>query len=99
MNDLPELGRAAVFRPAAGVAWVPIGDEVVVYRVAPPDSFVLNATAGLLWQCLDGASRLDEILDDLALAFEADRAEVEKDCVPVVSTWLAHKLVEELEGA
>lgn len=88
-----------VLGPAAGVAWVPVGDEVVVYRVAPPYSYVLNATAGLLWRCFDGKSRLNEILDDFAAAFGTDRAEVEKDCVPVVRTWLAHHLVEEVNDA
>ena len=85
--------------PADGVAWVAIGDEIVVYRVAPPDSYVLNPIAGLLWQCLDGTSPLTDILDDLSAAFEADRAEVERDCVPVVTTWLAHHLVKEVDGA
>lgn len=87
-----------MFGPAAGVASVTIGDEVVVYRVAPPDSFVLNPTAGLLWQCLDGKSPLGDILDDLAAAFGVDRAEVEKGCLPIVATWLAHQLVEEVDG-
>jgi hypothetical protein len=95
----PEVNSAVVLGPATGVASVAIGDEVVIYRVVPPDSFVLNPTAGLLWQCLDGQSRLDEILDDLAAAFGVDRAEVEKDCVPIVATWLAHHLVEEVDGA
>ena len=96
-HEPPEVDSAAVLGPAQGVAWVAIGDEIVIYRVAPPDSFVLNPTAGLLWQCLDGASRFGDILEDLADAFGTDRAEVEKDCLPVVNTWLAHHLVEEVE--
>jgi hypothetical protein len=95
----PELSLGVVFGPAAGVVSVAIGDEVVVYRVAPPDSFVLNATAGLLWQCLDGKSRLGDIFDDLAAGFAVDRSHVEVDCVPIVATWLAHHLVEEVAGA
>jgi hypothetical protein len=98
-GEPPELDPATVLAPAGGVAWVAIGDEIVVYRVTPPDSFVLNTTAGLLWRCLDGSSRLTDILDDLAGVFGVDRAEVEKDCVPVMSTWLAHHLVEEVDGA
>jgi hypothetical protein len=97
VNQPSELKLPSVLGPAPGVAWVTIGDEIVVYRTAPPDSFVLNATAGLLWQCLDGASRLTDILDDLAEAFRADRASVENDCLPVVNTWLAHRLVEEVD--
>ncbi len=97
-GESPVVNSSAVFEPAAGVASVAIGDEVVVHRVAPPDSFVLNTTAGLLWQCLDGKSSLGDILDDLAAAFGADRVEVEKGCVPIVATWMAHHLVEEVGG-
>jgi Coenzyme PQQ synthesis protein D (PqqD) len=96
---LPDIDPTAVFGPAPGVAWVAIADEIVVYRVAGAASLVLNATAGLLWQCLDGTSRLCDILDDLADAFVTDRMQLEKDCIPVASTWLAESLVEEVHGA
>ena len=98
-GELPEVDTARVIAPAAGVVWVPIGDEVVLYRVVGAASLVLNSTAGLLWQCLDGTSPLVEILDDLAATFAADREEIEKDCLPVVSRWLAEHLVEEVNGA
>jgi hypothetical protein len=75
-----------------------IGDEVVVHRVADRASFVLNSTAGILWRCLDGDSRLGEIVDDLADGFAADRSTVEQDCVVVVGEWLAQHLVEEVDG-
>jgi hypothetical protein len=97
-TDTPEVRVTAVLGRTAGVAWVAIGDEIVLYRAADAASLVLNSTAGLLWQCLDGSSRLTEIFADLADAFGADRAEVEKDCVPVLSRWLAEQLVEEVDG-
>jgi len=98
-SHLPDVDPAAVFGTAPGVAWVAIGDETVVYRVVGAASLVLNATAGLLWQCLDGTSKLADILDDLADAFATDRTQLEKDCIPVVSRWLAESLVEEVQGA
>lgn len=98
MDDkLPDVDPATVFGPADGVAWVAIGDEVVVYRAAGAASLVLNSTAGLLWQCLDRTSPLTDILDDLAEAFRAERDQVEKDCLPVLRTWLAEHLVEEAD--
>ena len=96
--ELPEVHPGAVLGPADGVAWVAIGDEIVLYRASDAASLVLNSTAGLLWQCLDGRSRLTDIFDDLADAFHADRSAVETDSVPVVSTWLAERLVEEVDN-
>jgi|SRR5579884_780170 len=97
-DRLPDVKTTAVVGPAVGVAWVAIGDEVVVYRVDGAASLVLNSTAGLLWQCLDGTSHLADIFDDIAAAFGANRTEVEKDCVPMVSAWLAENLVQEVAG-
>lgn len=96
--ELPKVDLGAVLGPADGVAWVAIGDEIVLYRARDAASLVLNPTAGLLWQCLDGRSRLSEIFNDLADAFRTDRATVETDCVPVVSTWLAEHLVEQVDN-
>lgn len=94
----PEVHPAAVLGHAHGVAWVTIGDETVLYRVSDAASLVLNSTAGLLWQCLDGKSCLADIFDDLAEAFGADQAAVRTDCVPVLSTWLAEHLVEHVDN-
>jgi len=98
-DKFDEVDPSAVLGPADGVAWVAIGDEIVVYRAAQPASFVLNATAGLLWQCLDGASPLADIVDDIADTFEADRGALEADCLEMASTWLAHDLVEDFTHA
>jgi hypothetical protein len=94
---VPDLSHSAIFAPATGIVWVTIADEVVLYRVADAASLVLNSTAGLLWQCLDGRSRLVEIFDDLAHAFGADRAEVETGCVQILNTWLAEHLLTRVE--
>lgn len=95
---LPEVNAATVLEQARGVAWVTAGDEVVVYRVASGASLVLNATGGLLWQCLDGSSPLGDIFDDLAVAFRADRAAVEQDCIPILNRWLSEQLVERVRS-
>ena len=78
---------------------MPIGDEVVVYRVAGAASLVLSNTAALLWQCLDGASPLSEIFDDFAEVFRADWADIERDCLPALTLWLVKDLIEEVRRA
>ena len=94
-----DVDPTAVLTPAAGVVSVAIGDETVIYRVATATSLVLNSTAGLLWQCLDSASALSEIVDDLSEAFGAEPSVVEEDCLAVVRLWLAQGLVEEVQDA
>lgn len=97
MNDqVGKVEPTAVLEPSADVAWVAIGEEVVVHRPSPPTSFVLNSVAGLLWRCLDGVSSLREILDDMADAFGVERASVERDCIPLVAMWQHQHLIEEV---
>ena len=50
-----------------------------------------------LWQCFDEPGRLDEVLDDLADAFGEDRTQVEKDCMPLLRTWVAENLIAEVD--
>lgn len=95
-EPLAAVDRAGTFRTRSDVAWVVLGDELVVHRVTPPASFVLNAVAGLLWRCLDGTGSLADVLSDIADAFEVDLERVERDCLPVVDTWLRQRLVEEV---
>ena len=96
MGDRIELDLSFVLRPAEGVAWVAVGNEVVVHRVAPSASFVLNDVAGLVWRCLDGASSMAEILADVADVFATPLARIEADFGPIVSGWLDQRLVEEV---
>ena len=85
-----------VLQPSPAIAWVAIGEEVVVHRVSPPSSFVLNSVAGLLWRCLDGVSPLGDIFADMAEAFGVDVDEVERDCIPVATVWNHQHLVQEV---
>jgi len=54
---------------------------------------VLNQTAGVLWQCIDGVSPLGEILSDVSDAFQVPLDVLVNDIVPVVAAWKRDQLV------
>jgi hypothetical protein len=56
----------------------------VVYRVDADEVFLLNGTAGLIWDHLDGTGTVGDLVIDLAGAFDAAAAEIE----PQVTTLL-----------
>jgi hypothetical protein len=87
-----------VIRRRSDVAEVQIGDEVVIYSPATRTSLVLDATAGLLWQCLDGVSSLHEIFVDIADAYNTSEVQISNDFLPVVARWLAAQVVEEVNN-
>ncbi|MEQ1701407.1 MAG: PqqD family protein [Ilumatobacteraceae bacterium] len=69
------------------VRWALAGNEVVVHVPALAATHVLDPTAAMLWQCLDGVSPMDEIFADMAEAFGVAPEVVEGDCLPVVRSW------------
>jgi peroxiredoxin len=68
-------------RPVADIATVELDGEVVL-GVRDGDNlrtYCLNRIGGIVWSCLDGEATLDELVDDLSDAFEADREVVAND--------------------
>jgi len=91
------VSPTALLQHCPEVVWVSLHDEVVVYVTATATSHVLNKQAGLLWQCFDGESRLDEILADISDVFETPYDVVLTDSVPVVAQWISDEMLEEVD--
>ena len=70
-----------------------VGDETVLFDPRESDAHVLNSSASLLWNCLDGAGSVREIFADLADAFGVPVGVIEHDFVPLLSDWKRHQLV------
>jgi hypothetical protein len=89
------VGPETVLRRVPDVAWTPIADEIVVHRVLTTTSWVLNPMAGLVWQCLDGESSVEEILGDVAEVFAVNEAHVRDDFLPILEVWVREGIAEE----
>jgi hypothetical protein len=74
------------FRPVktSHVVGVELDGEAVLYQEAARTLHLLNQTATVIWNCLDGVSDLDSLADDLAAAFSADVQRVRDDVLEVV---------------
>jgi PqqD family protein of HPr-rel-A system len=71
------LAAAPVFR--SGVIGRDVDGEGVLFDTDTAAMFVLNDTATLLWQCLDGTVTLAELAADVAETFGIDRTTAERD--------------------
>ena len=92
------VDRADVFA-VVGTAHVVILDgEAVILEIESDRLHVLNSTATLVWQCLDGFSTVESICFDLAKGLEVELACVLADTSAVladlVSEGLALRVVE-----
>jgi len=86
---LPPMHRL-VPSPAPDAVAVTVDDEVIVVDDTRGILHLLNGSAALVWQCLDGVSPLDEICSDLADAMGVPYAAVEADVVALV-----HRLLDD----
>ncbi|MDO8362942.1 MAG: PqqD family protein [Actinomycetota bacterium] len=83
----------------ATAQWALAGAEAVVHVPAFAATHVLDATATVLWQCLDGESPLQLVFADIAAAFDVPLQRVASDCLPVLGTWLQAGLAVQVPAA
>ena len=85
MIEPAEIDRFFVPRPRADIAFVELDGEAVIAATAGDDGRLfthwLNPIGTIVWQCFDGEVSLDELIIDLAGAFDADPDIVADDVV------------------
>ena len=92
MTDNQVLSR----NPAAYT--VEMEGEAVILDESADRLHLLNATATLLWQCLDGESTIEEICRDLADGLGVPYEQVLSDTVAVVKNLLDEGLVFNIDS-
>ncbi|MST34925.1 PqqD family peptide modification chaperone [Acidimicrobiaceae bacterium USS-CC1] len=85
-DDIAASAIDSQFAPRArpDVAWVELDGQVVAFDPVRMTSYVLNATAGLIWQLLDGSDTVEVLSADLAAAFGADLDQIRSDVLTTV---------------
>jgi PqqD family protein of HPr-rel-A system len=69
---------------APSVATAVLDDEAVLYDERDGAVHVLNATATVVWNCLDGETPVSAIISELAHAFAVDEATMQAHVVGMV---------------
>src|SRR5262249_49284902 len=83
----------AVLNRVGGIYTVDTTDGAILVDEGLDRVHTLNASASLLWSCLDGASTLAEIAADIASEMGADPAVVRKDVVATAEHLASEGLV------
>ncbi len=100
-DDITASDIDSHFAPRArpDVAWVELDGQVVAFDPAHMTSYVLNATAGLIWQLLDGSDTVETLSADLAEAFGADLEQIRSDVLTTVRRFGDQGLLAGVAGA
>jgi hypothetical protein len=88
------LTTASRVRPRTQVRALPFVDEGVIVDVPPRQAHIVNASALAVWQCLDGVTLLDDVIDELADRYAVDRSVIAPDIVGVMEHYRHLSLVE-----
>lgn len=97
--DVASIDAQIVVRRRFDVVDVELDGDVVLYDQRESASHVLNGTAGLVWQLLDGSACLGELAGDLAEAYGAELAVVRDDVVAVARQFGRQGLLEGVNAA
>jgi hypothetical protein len=93
-----EVDAAFVPRRSPGIEWAELDGQAVLYDGSANAMHVLNATATLVWACLDDRTSVGELAADLSEAFQADGATVREDVMATVRRFAADGLLAGFES-
>ena len=83
-KDVTHICGSFIPLPRCGVASVEIDGETVIYDVELDATHLLNPTATAVWRCLGGETTVDQLIDDVAVAFDVPREEVRTDILTLL---------------
>jgi hypothetical protein len=70
--------------PLPGVVVEDLERDVCLYRVDTDEVLVLNQSGGDVWRLADGATPVEIIIEQLALAYQVDQETIRADVVAVI---------------
>ena len=93
----------SVFEKSDSVAWRVVGGETVFVPVCKTrtdlDSiYVLNETGTRIWELLDGAKTVEQILDAVVREFDVERAQACDDLTALLTELRDISAVQEIPG-
>lgn len=95
--DPEDIDGRFVATHADHVAAVELDGEAVLYHEELRTVCVLNPTATVVWNCLDGSSDLDSLCVDLAAAFSVEMEAIRQDVLGIVREFGRQGLLSEVE--
>ena len=92
------VGGSAVPVVSPDVSLAVLDGEVVVHHFTTNRFLRLDRIGSLTWQCFDGSSTVDEIVGDLADAFEVDPSIVRADVETLLGELTTSGVVELIDS-
>ena len=100
-----EVSLDATYVPSGDIVAREIEGELIIVPLVAgignmeDELFTLNETGRAIWDRLDGQKRLEEVVKDLSIEFEAPEGEIEKDAMGLAQELLKRRIIVEVPEA
>lgn len=98
MMDPGAINGGSTVSRSRAVAAVELDGEAVLYHEELRTVCVLNPTATIVWNCLDGSSDLETLCGDIADAFAVELDTIRREVVEIVRELGRQGLLEGVES-
>ena len=97
-----EVSLDATYMPSEDIVAREIEGELIIVPLVAgignmeDELFTLNETGRSIWDRLDGQKRLEEVVKELSLEFEAPEGEIEKDVMGLTEELFKRRIIVEV---
>jgi len=97
-----KISMDAFYKASSGVIVRKVEEEMIIIPFASgvddaeSEPYFLNATGQIIWQRLNGRRRLKDIVQDLAIEFQAPEKVIKKDIIVFVEKLLIRQMLVEV---
>ena len=73
-----------------------VGDEIILLHLGTGQYFALDASGVMIWNCIKAGTPLDAIPGLMAMEFEADVSQIERDVQAFFSELFANDILQKM---
>jgi coenzyme PQQ biosynthesis protein PqqD len=72
--------------------------SLLLYAKSSGITLPVNESAAKIWELCDGTHSVDEIVEDLALRYDAPRSQIDQDAREFLAVLLGHGLLDQVSS-
>ena len=86
----------STYKINANISWKLLKDNVVAVNVDDGNYYTFNYTSSLIWQWVDQAKTMDDLVHLLQEQFPENSDAIPQDTEEIINYWLSEKLIHKL---
>jgi len=85
-----------IYKINSNISWKLLKDKVVAVNTDDGNYYTFNYTSSLIWQWVDQAKTMEEIVQLLQEQFPENSDSIPQDVTEIIDYWLSEKLINKI---